>query len=175
MVRSANDFNNNNQTSRIDIFASESTQFKKQFIGPTKIEIKKLLNEYERGARLDGKRIFKWPLEIWVSCGEAFVSPKMISDYENQKLAQREQTHKAEHELEKQTHALRQMIGRRLNSMSTGVYKSIKNPDFPVVREGHWSEVPYEEQLKKAEVDQLKVIILLCNFKINIQITQIKF
>ncbi len=143
--------------SRADTFLSESVTFKKQFEGPTKIEIKKLLNEYERGARVDVKRVFRWPLEIWVSCGEAFVSPKLISEYESQKIAQREQTHKAEHELEKQAHALRQMVGRRLSSMSTGVYKSIKNPEYPVVREGHWTEVPYEEQLKQAEVNQLKV------------------
>ena len=53
------------------------------------------------------------------------------------------------------------MTGRRMNKQTTGEYKAVKNPECPVVKEGHWSEVPFEEQAKQAEVYQLRVNILV--------------
>ena len=129
----------------------------KLYNGPSKNEIKKILSEYDRTFRVDPKKLLRWPIEIWVSCGEAFIQPKQVIKNETQKIVQRENLDKAEHELEKQTHALRQMAGRRLTGLNTGHFKSVKNPDYPVVKEGHWSEVPYEEKVKKTEVEQLKV------------------
>ena len=96
-------------------------------------------------------------MEIWVSTGEQFVPPRLKNKIENEKMIQRGQVDKAEHELEIQSHMLRQMTGRRYNRMNYGQYKSVKNPDFPVVKEGHWSEIPFEEQIKQAEVHKLKV------------------
>lgn len=130
----------------------------KQNIGPTKHEIKRILDEYDRTSKIEAKKLFRWPIEIWVSCGEQFVSPKSVDLTENLKMMQREQVERAEQELGKQIHTLRQMAGRRLTSLSTGEYKAIKNPDLPVVKEGHWSEVTYEEEIKRNEVNQLKVI-----------------
>lgn len=128
-----------------------------KFIGPTKNEIRRILNHYDRTGKIDKKKLLKWPVEIWVSCGEQFIPPKLRNKIESEKMAQREQVDKAEHELEIQTHLLRHMTGRRYNAQNFGQYKAVKNPDFPVVKEGHWSEIPYEEQLKQAEVNMLKV------------------
>lgn len=49
------------------------------------------------------------------------------------------------------------MTGRRFKTMEPGTLRPVQNPDYPVVKEGHWSNVPYEEQLKQIEVEELKV------------------
>ena len=125
-------------------------------MAPTKKEIRRLLDEYDRTYRLDAKKLFRWPAEIWVSCGEPFVDPRYVQVVGMQRASQREQTDRAEHELAKQKHALRHMTGRRMGSRNPGELKSIKNPRVPVVKEGHWSQVPYEEHVKAHEVHQLK-------------------
>ncbi len=146
-----------NSSSNFGNMPSEVKVAKPPFNGPSKSDIKRILSEFDQFSRIDPKKILRWPIEMWISCGESFIQPKLVSKYENQKMTQRELVDKAEHELEKQTHALRQMAGRRLTSMKMGQYKPIKNPEIPVVKEGHWSEVPYEEQVKQNEVNQLKV------------------
>lgn len=128
----------------------------KQFAGPSRKDIKRLLDEYDRTYKVDVKRLFRWPVEAWVSCGEQFIEPLQVHKQEAQRITNREQLDRAEHELEKQKHALRHMTGRRLSSMTPGELKPIKNPEVPVVREGHWTEVSYEEQRKHGEVNQLK-------------------
>ena len=155
-------FTNNSSVSNFGNMPTETKTVKQPFNSPSRSEIKRLLGEIDRSTRIDAKKILRWPIEIWVSCGESFVQPKLVSKNETQKMIQREQVDKAEHELEKQTHALRQMTGRRLTQMKTGQYKPIKNPDIPVVKEGHWSEVPYEEQVKQNEVNELKVDKYIC-------------
>lgn len=62
-----------------------------------------------------------------------------------------------ENNFETNTHVLRQMTGRRYKTMEPGEYKSVQNPDYPVTRDGHWTDVPYDEQLKSLEVNDLKV------------------
>ena len=119
--------------------------------------MKRFLNELERSSHVDPKKVLKYPVEVWVSSGEAFLSPEIVKQNENRKQQKREQIDRAQVELEKQTHTLRQMAGRRITKQTTGEYKAVKNPECPVVREGHWSEVPFEEQAKQAEVFQLKV------------------
>ncbi|CAF0796043.1 unnamed protein product [Brachionus calyciflorus] len=136
--------------------ATPSVRNSKPITGPTKNDIRRILNYYDRTSKVDTKKLLKWPVEIWVSCGEQFIPPKLKTKIENEKMVQREQVDKAEHELEIQSHMLRQMTGRRFNNLNYGQYKSVKNPDFPVIREGHWSEVPYEEQIKQEEVNKLK-------------------
>jgi hypothetical protein len=67
-------------------------------------------------------------------------------------------------ELDREQHALRQMTGRRLLRQSVGEYKSLKNPYNPVIKRGHWTEVPYEEEIKKIEVTKLKVLSYFINY-----------
>jgi hypothetical protein len=50
------------------------------------------------------------------------------------------------------------MTGRRIKTMDPGVYRPVQNPEYPVVIEGHWANVPYDEQVKQIEVEELKVI-----------------
>ena len=40
------------------------------------------------------------------------------------------------YELDRQTHTLRQMTGRRLLRLSVGEYKPIKNPTHPEIKRG---------------------------------------
>lgn len=80
----------------------------------------------------------------------------MEKNQENRKNI-RKKVEDAGNKFDTQSHILKNMTGRRLKAMNPGAYKSIQNPDFPVVKEGHWSNVPYEEQIKKMEVDILKV------------------
>jgi hypothetical protein len=63
----------------------------------------------------------------------------------------------AENNLVKSAHVLRQMAGRRLNTMNPGEYRGVKNEDDPVTKDGHWKDVPYNEEIKELEVEQLKV------------------
>lgn len=126
----------------------------KPFKCPSKRELDRMHEEYAKKNYLDPRKVLRWPIEVWISCGEAFVPPSTVAKNETQKIIQRENIDKAEHELEKQAHALRQMTGRRLAGMNLGKYRSSKHPDS---REGHWTEVTYEEQVKQAEVNQLKV------------------
>ncbi len=74
---------------------------------------------------------------MWVTSGEPFVSPQVVQKNENKSRQKREQIDKVQAELEKQTHVMRQMAGRRMNKQTTGVYKAVKNPECPVVKEGY--------------------------------------
>jgi hypothetical protein len=134
----------------------EEATLNKSFPVPSRKEIKRLLDDFDVSYKVDSKKLFKWPIEIWISQGEAFISPRLVSKLETERLNQREQRDRVEHELEKQKHTLRHMIGRRLNARNPGELKSIKNPEIPVMKEGHWSEVTFDEQVKQIEVNNLK-------------------
>jgi hypothetical protein len=49
------------------------------------------------------------------------------------------------------------MTGRRKMRLSAGEFRPVNNPNYPVIKRGHWTEVPYEEHIKKIEVSKLKV------------------
>ena len=68
----------------------------------------------------------------------------------------RKQVEEPGNKLDTQTHVLRNMAGRRIKAMDPGGLRPVQNPDCPVIKEGHWSNVPYEEQLKQIEVEGLK-------------------
>ncbi len=123
-------------------YGNEATNVdEKPFTQPTKKEIKRLLEDYDRNFKVDARRLFRWPIEVWVSCGEAFTDPKLISKSEMQRASHREQTERAETELDKQKHALRQMAGRRVSNQRQGDLKP---------------EVVFQEQIKESEVHKLK-------------------
>jgi hypothetical protein len=67
-------------------------------------------------------------------------------------------------------HVLRQMTGRRFNTMNPGEYKGLKNEENPVTKEGHWKEVPYNEQVKELEVNRSKVRTFFSKIIISINI-----
>ena len=48
-------------------------------------------------------------------------------------------------------------LGRRLDEMSPGQYKSTMNPTYPVLVEGHWQDLTQSEQQKHDTVHQLQV------------------
>jgi hypothetical protein len=104
---------------------------------PTRNELKRFINELDRSLHVNARKLLKWPVEVWVSSGESFVSPETVQNNENKKQQKREQIDKVQTELEKQTHVMRQMAGRRMNKQTAGEYKAVKNPECPVVKEGN--------------------------------------
>ena len=56
---------------------------------PSATELKKTLSEIERSSKTDPKVILKWPVEIWISCGEPFVRPELVAQKQKEKLKQR--------------------------------------------------------------------------------------
>jgi hypothetical protein len=117
---------------------------------PTKSELKRLILELDRSVHVDPKLVFKWPIEVWISMGEAFIQPDLVSQNESKKLRQKIEVNKAELELEKQSHIMRLMTGRRLSGKNQGQFKSC-------------TDVPYDEKVKEAEVNILKVFKSLKN------------
>ena len=55
------------------------------------------------------------------------------------------------------------MTGRRKMRLSAGEFRPVNNPSYPVIKRGHWTEVPYEENIKKIEVSKLKVFSKILN------------
>jgi len=79
---------------------------------PNRNDLKRLVYEVERLDRsraADLKKVLKWPVEVWVSCGEAFVAPEVVSMNEGQKTKQREAVEKAERQMERRVAELRTM------------------------------------------------------------------
>jgi hypothetical protein len=114
----------------------------KPFTQPSRKEIKRLLEDFDRNFKVDARRLFRWPVEAWVSCGEPFVNPLLVSRSELHRMSHRELTERAETELEKQKHALRHMAGRRVANVR----------QFGEVK----PEAVYQEQAKEGEVNKLK-------------------
>ncbi len=77
--------------------------------------MKRLVYEIERLDRSrvsDIKKVLKWPVEVWISCGEAFVGPEVVSMNEGQRVKQREAVDKAEKEVEKKIQELKSVAGK---------------------------------------------------------------
>ena len=61
--------------------------------------------------------------------------------------------------MEKKNHELRQMQGKRIVGKSSGYYVPAASGESPVIKTGHWQDIPYEEQMKQEEINKLKVLI----------------
>ncbi len=86
-----------------------------------------------------------------------FFAFEVVKKIAKTKKELRKKIDNAENSLVENNHVLRQMTGRRLNTMNPGEYRGVKNEDNPVTKDGHWKEVPYNEEVKEIEVEQLKV------------------
>ncbi|ELU06637.1 hypothetical protein CAPTEDRAFT_220130 [Capitella teleta] len=100
--------------------------------------------------------VLKYPIEAWISCGEAFVKPSNVEKNFERSQEQREERAAVAYELEKEKHVLRQMQGRRLEGQNPGQYRSTRNPQHPVLVHGHWQEAPLGEMVKHDIVHQLE-------------------
>lgn len=107
----------------------------------------------------DAKKVLKWPVEVWISAGEDFIHPAVIDGKEIQKNKMKQRVKKIESLLDKKNHELRQIKGKRMVDKSIGELVSTNNLDIPVVNKGHWSNIPYDEQLKQKEVELLKNVV----------------
>ena len=84
----------------------------------------------------------------------------MERNYEKEQL-ERERLAPVAYELEKEKHILRQMQGRRLEELNPGEYHATRNPQHPVMLEGHWQDPPLDELLKHDTVHQLQVGVVV--------------
>ena len=90
---------------------------------------------------------------------------------------ERERLAPVSYELEKEKHILRQMQGRRLEELNPGEYHATRNPQHPVMLEGHWQDPPLDELLKHDTVHQLQVgcgTLSLCHLQESLYFDQTK-
>ena len=104
----------------------------------------------------DTKKVLKWPVEVWISTGEEFIHPDVVDANEIQKNRMKERVKRVENFLDKKNHELRQMKGKRMAEKNVGELVPTSDLHAPVVKEGHWTSIPYDEQLKQKEVEVLK-------------------
>ena len=101
----------------------------------------------------DTKKVLKWPVEVWISTGEEFIHPDVVDANEIQKNRMKERVKRVENFLDKKNHELRQMKGKRMAEKNVGELVPTSDLHAPVVKEGHWTSIPYDEQLKQKEVE----------------------
>ncbi|CAF2617983.1 unnamed protein product [Rotaria sp. Silwood2] len=126
--------------------ASDIKRAIKQSSSPTKLDI-------------DMNYLLKFPIEIWVSSGEAFVHPTKVDQRQSLRINQREQRTIVEHDFEREKHTLRLMKGRRISGQSPGELVSQSNPDEPVSKKGQWTEKTDAELDKQDAVELLRTSI----------------
>ncbi|CAF3985284.1 unnamed protein product [Adineta steineri] len=113
-------------------------------------------NSVTRAIDVDMSYLLKFPIEVWVSSGEAFVRPSDADQKQNQRFMQREERTPVVHELEREKHALRLLKGRRISGQSTGELVPQQNPDVPVIKQGHWTQKSDAELDKQDDVELLR-------------------
>ncbi|XP_033106112.1 doublecortin domain-containing protein 1-like [Anneissia japonica] len=96
------------------------------------------------------------PIEVWVSCGEPFVSPGCFDHRRSLQMQQREERAQVSLELDKEKHILRQMQGRRTAHLDGPDFKGTMSPEHPVALEGGWTQPSSTEIKKSVQVHQLE-------------------
>ncbi|CAD5115835.1 DgyrCDS4773 [Dimorphilus gyrociliatus] len=135
-----------NYSMSIKVFLDEPPPApKKEVAKPANIEIEK--------PPID--MILPYPIEAWFSCGEQFIEPEKVETKHSVQIKERDERSNVSYELEKQKHILRQIQGRRIESLSSGVFRSTNDPDRPVLIDGNWMHPSHEEKEAHDKVHQL--------------------
>ncbi|XP_040184265.1 doublecortin domain-containing protein 1-like [Rana temporaria] len=101
--------------------------------------------------------ILRHPIEVWVSCGEPFVSPHAV---------QRSERQEKRHWLQKKEivigrslmkHKMRHLQARRVTALAPPTMVPTTNPTQPVSVEGGWTEVTDEELRLKEELENVEM------------------
>ncbi|KAM5138211.1 doublecortin domain-containing protein 1 [Mantella aurantiaca] len=116
-------------------------------IGPEELTVDEYLLSY----------ILRHPIEVWVSCGEPFVSPHAF---------QRSERQEKKHWLQKKEivtgrslmrHKMRHLQARRVTALVPPTLVATTNPAQPVSVEGGWTEVTDEELRLKEELENVEM------------------
>ncbi|XP_072277958.1 doublecortin domain-containing protein 1 isoform X2 [Pyxicephalus adspersus] len=101
--------------------------------------------------------ILRHPIEVWVSCGEPFVSPHVVqqSEKEEQRHWLRKKKNVSGRSL--MIHKMRHLQGRRVNSLASPTMVPTTDPAQPVSVEGGWAEVSEEELRLKEELENVEM------------------
>ncbi|XP_057173224.1 doublecortin domain-containing protein 1 [Ursus arctos] len=89
--------------------------------------------------------VLRNPIAIWVSCGEAFLSPKALQKAEKLEKRNWLKKDKILADLDTMKHKMRQLKGRRVAACQPASMVPNKSPVQPVVVEGGWTEQTQEE------------------------------
>lgn len=101
--------------------------------------------------------ILRYPIEVFISCGEGFIKPERTNSRNEELLQNREQLAGVAYELEKEKHVLRMMQGRRMDEQKLMTFKPTLDPEQPVIVEGNWQEPTTDEVEKHNIVHHLQV------------------
>ncbi|KAG8438259.1 hypothetical protein GDO86_008813, partial [Hymenochirus boettgeri] len=89
--------------------------------------------------------VIRNPIEVWVSCGESFLSPSDVRRSEKQGKIQWLQKGKILTDLEMLKHKMRHLQGRRVKSLTPPSMVRTVSPAQPVLVKGGWTEETMEE------------------------------
>ncbi|XP_012580549.1 PREDICTED: doublecortin domain-containing protein 5 [Condylura cristata] len=87
----------------------------------------------------------RYPVPIWVSCGEPFLSPNTLQKAEKLEKQNWLKKDKILADLDTMKHKMRQLKGRRVAACQSATMVPSKSPVQPVVVEGGWTEQTQEE------------------------------
>ncbi|KAM4722038.1 doublecortin domain-containing protein 1 [Rhinophrynus dorsalis] len=89
--------------------------------------------------------ILRNPIEVWVSCGEPFLSLHALQKSEKQEKMHWLQKEKILTDLNTMKHKMRHLQGRRVKSLAPASMVPTNSPVQPVLVEGGWTEETKEE------------------------------
>ncbi|XP_068116580.1 doublecortin domain-containing protein 1 isoform X2 [Hyperolius riggenbachi] len=101
--------------------------------------------------------ILRHPIEVWVSCGEPFVSLHAVQRSERQDRMYWLQKKKIVSGRSLMKHKMRHLQARRVKSLAPPTMIPTTNPIQPVSVEGGWTEVTREELKLKEEIENVEM------------------
>ncbi|XP_018423179.1 PREDICTED: doublecortin domain-containing protein 5 [Nanorana parkeri] len=101
--------------------------------------------------------ILRHPIEVWVSCGEPFISPDAVQRSEKQEKRHWLQKKKIVTGRSLMRHKMRHLQARRVNSLAPSTLVPTADPVQPVSVEGGWTEVTDEELRLKEELENVEM------------------
>nr|XP_026693743.1 uncharacterized protein LOC104266468 isoform X1 [Ciona intestinalis] len=100
--------------------------------------------------------ILRYPIEVWVSCGENFIPSSKAEKTLLENLKQQKNRNSGNFVLDTEKHVLRHMQGRRYKEMSPAELKATKSPQQPILLDGGWMETTKAETTRLERVHRLE-------------------
>nr|CAB3263220.1 uncharacterized protein LOC104266468 [Phallusia mammillata] len=100
--------------------------------------------------------ILRYPIEVWVSCGENFIPPIVAERMMEDSLIGQIKRNADNLVLDTEKHVLRHMQGRRFKEMNPRELKPTRSPEYPILIEGGWQETTKTEAGKLEQVHKLE-------------------
>ncbi|KAM8939168.1 doublecortin domain-containing protein 1 [Pelodytes ibericus] len=104
--------------------------------------------------------ILRNPIEVWVSCGEPFLSLHALQRSQKREKLHWLQREKILSDLNGMKHKMRHLQGRRVKHLIPANMVPTMNPSQPVMVEGGWREESNEESELLKNIENVKVVYL---------------